>query len=182
MLAEQPSTPREFKPFLLFAWSYRWLSSSPLGHFLSLERKTMKRDMSFFSGHVYSRTQCYYQGRIESSGLSSAALGDGFQLSWSNTQREKNKKHQKNLAQISYKLSLKSFLNHFWLQNYDILVYERRCVRSSAKKIASDVWNLAGRNVSTRLGAKRLNRALTIRILILLSRPALSSSSKKECG
>lgn len=99
-LAEQPSTPREFKTFLLFAWSYRWLPSSPLGHFLSLERKTMKRDMSFFSRHVYSRTQCYYQGRIESSGLSSAALGDGFQLSWSNTQREEQETSKKFSANI----------------------------------------------------------------------------------
>lgn len=60
----------------------------------------MKRDMSFFSGHVYSRTQCYYQGRIESSVLSSAALGDDFQLSWSNTQREEQETSKKFSANI----------------------------------------------------------------------------------
>ena len=55
-------------------------------------------------------------------------------------------------------------------------------VSSSAEKIAGEGRNLTfrGRNCSVWWRAKRLKRTLTINILILLSRPALSSSKEQH--
>ena len=67
------------------------------------------------------------------------------------------------------------------LQNYEYLVHERICVQLRRNLDVSRGRNCSVRWTANIWRAKRLKCTLTINILILLSRPALSSS-KEEHG
>jgi len=114
--------------------------------FLKKEDNEEKHKL-FLGTNVFSRYTITTTPSSDQSSHEPAARGNGFQLSGSNTQREKKWKYQTNSAQVSYKLSQKNYLLNLSLKRFISVKAKLRlsvmdeAVCSSAKKIESEGWS-----------------------------------------
>jgi hypothetical protein len=100
-----------------------------------LKKKTIKRNISFFSGQMYFQDTLLLPGQAATKArMNRLHVVTVFNFPGA-TRNEKNRKYQTNSTKISYKLVQNYFLTLHWnvssqcLQNYDYLAYERSCVQ-----------------------------------------------------